>query len=115
VTIIHAQQADREGNVLLWGITGIQKEAALAAKKVIVTVEEIVDSFEPKMNSTIIPAFVVSAICVSPGGSRPSYALDYYERDNDAYIAWNTISKERESFTEWLQREVLAGQKGPVS
>ncbi len=107
VTIIHAQQADRNGNVLLWGITGIQKEAALAAKKVIVTVEEIVESFEPKMNSAIIPAFVISAICICPKGSAPSYALDYYERDNDAYIAWNIISKERETFVAWLDKEVL--------
>ena len=112
VTIIHAQQADRNGNVLLWGITGIQKEAALAAKKVIVTVEEIVDSFEPRANSTIIPAFVISAICVTPNGAAPSYALDYYPRDNDAYIAWNSISKERESFTKWLQSEIFGAIEG---
>jgi len=114
VTIIHAQQADRSGNVLLWGITGIQKEAVLAAKRVIVTVEEIVESFEPKMNSTIIPAFVISAICVSPHGSAPSYALDYYERDNEAYVAWNTISKERDTFTQWLNEEVLYSPAGEI-
>lgn len=111
VTIIHAQQADRDGNVLLWGITGIQKEAAMAAKKVIVTVEEIVDSFEPRMNSIIIPYFVISAVCVSPHGASPSYAMDYYDRDNDAYVAWNAISKERDSFLEWLGETVLDTQQ----
>jgi len=111
VTIIHAQQADRDGNVLLWGITGIQKEAAMAAKKVIVTVEEIVDCFEAKKNSIVIPYFVISAVCLAPSGAAPSYALDYYERDNDAYVAWNTISKERESFLEWLNETVLETQR----
>ena len=107
VTIIHAQQADCEGNICLWGITGIQKEAALAAKKVIVTVEEVVDAFAPRSNSTVIPSFVVSAIAIAPHGASPSYALDYYIRDNDAYIAWNAISKERESFEAWLVSEGL--------
>lgn len=106
VAIIHAQQADRNGNVFLWGITGIQNEAIMAAKKVIVTVEEIVDSFEPRMNSIIIPHFVISAICVCPNGASPSYALDFYERDNDAYVTWNAISKERDSFLKWLEETV---------
>lgn len=111
VTIIHAQQADRDGNVHLWGITGIQKEAAMAAKKVIVTVEEIVDSFEARKNSIVIPYFVISAVCLAPNGASPSYALDYYERDNDAYVAWNTISKERDTFLEWLSETVFETQR----
>lgn len=111
VTIIHAQQADRDGNVLLWGITGIQKEAAMAAKKVIVTVEEIVDTFEAQKNSIVIPYFIISAVCIAPNGAAPSYALDYYDRDNDAYVAWNAISKERETFLEWLSEKVLEPQR----
>jgi glutaconate CoA-transferase subunit A len=107
VTIIHAQQADRNGNVMLWGITGIQKEAVLAAKKVLVTVEEIVDLFEPRMNAIILPSFLISAVCLNPQGAAPSYALDYYERDNDAYVAWNAISKGRDSFLAWLDSAVF--------
>lgn len=107
VTIIHAQQADRKGNICLWGITGVQKEAALAANRVIVTVEEIVDTFNARSNSLVIPSFVVSAIAHVPNGAIPSYALDYYSRDNEAYIAWNAISKERESFEAWLVSEGL--------
>lgn len=107
VTIIHAQQADRKGNICLWGITGVQKEAALAANRVIVTVEEIVDSFNPRSNSLVIPSFVISAIAHVPNGAIPSYALDYYPRDNEAYIAWNAISKGRESFEAWLVSEGL--------
>lgn len=107
VTIIHAQQADRDGNICLWGITGVQKEAALAADRVIVTVEEVVDQFDSRSNSIILPSFIVSAIAIIPNGASPSYALDYYARDNDAYLAWNTISKERESFEGWLVSEGL--------
>ena len=107
VTIIHAQQADRKGNICLWGISGVQKEAALAADRVIVTVEEIVDTFDSRSNSIVIPAFIVSAIVHLPNGAAPSYALDYYPRDNDAYLAWNFISKERESFQAWLVSEGL--------
>ena len=107
VTIIHAQQADRKGNICLWGISGVQKEAALAADRVIVTVEEIVDTFDSRSNSIVIPAFIVSAIVHLPNGAAPSYALDYYPRDNDAYLAWNIISKERESFQAWLVSEGL--------
>ncbi len=109
VTIIHAQQADRLGNVMLWGITGIQKEAVFAASKVIVTVEEIVESFEPKFNSVVLPSVLINAICVAPGGASPSYAMDYYERDNSQYVAWQEVGKNREDFEKWLQREVFAG------
>jgi glutaconate CoA-transferase subunit A len=108
VTIIHAQQADKDGNVMAWGITGSSKEALFAAKKVIVTVEEIVDTFEPHFNSVIYPEALITVIAHLPRGAWPSYASGYYERDNDAYIAWDEISKERESFTKWLDDEIYA-------
>lgn len=108
ITIIHAQQADRKGNVMLWGITGVQKEAVFAARKVIVTVEEIVDTFEPKFNSIVLPSILISAICVAPGGASPSYAFDYYRRDNLQYIAWSSISKERADFEKWLENEIFS-------
>ncbi len=108
VTIVHAQQADRNGNVMAWGITGSSKEAVFAAKKVIVTVEEVVDHFEPHFNSVIYPEALITAIAHAPRGAWPSYASGYYERDNDAYIAWDEISKERESFQKWLDEEVYS-------
>ncbi len=108
VTIVHAQQADRNGNVMAWGITGSSKEAVFAAKKVIVTVEEVVDHFEPHFNSVIYPEALITAIALAPRGAWPSYASGYYERDNDAYIAWDEISKERESFQKWLDEEVYS-------
>lgn len=107
VTIIHAQQADRRGNVAIWGITGIQKEAALAAERVIVTVEEVVDSFEQHPFQIVLPAVAVSAVAVVPGGARPSYAYGYYRRDNAFYEAWESISRERDTFGAWMKRHVL--------
>ena len=109
VGIIHAQQADREGNVHLWGITGVQKEVVLASRHSIVTVEEIVDTIEPQAYSVILPTWVVDAVVELPGGSHPSYALGYSERDNDFYLAWDDISKDRERFVEWIGSEVAAG------
>jgi len=106
VTIVHAQQADRDGNVMAWGIIGSSREAVFAAKKVIVTVEEIVDSFEPRFNSVIYPEALITSISLAPRGAWPSYASGYYDRDNDAYIAWDEISKEREGFTKWLDDEI---------
>jgi len=106
-TVIHAQQADRRGNVMMWGITGVQKEAALAAKRVIVTVEEIVDSFEVKANAETLPSWVIDAVCVEPGGAYPSYALGYNDRDNGFYKTWDAISRERACFEAWMQRHVL--------
>jgi len=102
VTIVHAQRADRRGAVQLWGITGIQKEAVLAAKRSLVTVEEIVDELDPRPGAIVLPAWAVTAVAVVPGGARPSYAQGYYERDNDAYRAWDAISRDRESFLSWL-------------
>ena len=107
VTIIHAQKADRRGNVLLWGILGVQKEAAMAARRVIVTVEEIVDSLDAPPNACILPRAVVSAVCLQPGGAAPSYAHGYYARDNRFYIAWDDIARERETFTTWIREHIL--------
>jgi len=108
VTILHAQQADKAGNVMMWGITGVAKEAVFAASKVIVTVEEVVEKFEPKFSSIIIPSNLIDAISVVPKGAWPSYASDFYERDNNQYIAWDDISKERDHFTEWLNSEIYS-------
>ena len=107
VGIIHAQRADRRGNVQLWGISGVQKETLLASARSIVTVEEIMDELEPRAGGVVLPAWVVDAVCVAPGGAHPSYAHGYYERDNDFYVAWNAVSRERESFLAWMQRHVL--------
>ncbi|HEY7339764.1 MAG TPA: CoA-transferase [Ktedonobacterales bacterium] len=106
VTVIHAQKADRKGNVLLWGILGVQKEAVLAADRAIVTVEEIVDDLEAWPNACILPWWVVSAVCVVPGGASPSYAQGYYQRDNRFYLAWDAIARERDRFTAWIQRHI---------
>jgi glutaconate CoA-transferase subunit A len=108
VAIVHAQQADRQGNVQLWGLTGIQKEAVLAAKRSLVTVEEIVDELTPRPNGVVLPRWVVSRVSVVPGGAAPSYAQDYYDRDNEAYRAWDAVSKDRDAFAAWLEQEVYA-------
>jgi glutaconate CoA-transferase, subunit A len=107
VTVIHAQQADRRGNVAIWGISGIQKEAALSAKRVIATVEEIVEDFEPRPFQIVLPAVAVNATAVEPGGSHPSYADGYYDRDNAFYEAWDGVSRDRERFEEWMGLHVL--------
>jgi len=107
VTVIHAQKADRRGNVLLWGILGVQKEAVLAAKRVVVTVEEIVDELHAPHNACVLPRWVISAVAPVPGGAFPSYALGYYERDNRFYKTWNSIARDRDTFTQWMQRHVL--------
>jgi glutaconate CoA-transferase subunit A len=108
LAIIHAQRADRAGNVLIEGITGVQKEAVLAAKQAVVTVEEVVDDLRaPSLNSVVLPTWSVTAIIEAPGGARPSYAHGYYGRDNAFYTAWDAISKERESFLQWMEQHVL--------
>jgi glutaconate CoA-transferase, subunit A len=107
VTIIHAQKADRKGNIAIFGIVGIQKEAALAAKKVIVTVEEIVDNLNAPLNACVLPAWVISCISVVPGGAHPSYAHGYYKRDNLFCKAWDGISRDRDQFLAWMNRHVL--------
>lgn len=107
VALIHAQQADRKGNVAIWGITGIQREAALSAKRVIVTVEEIVDEFEPKRFGIVLPAPAVDAVAVEPRGALPSYADGYYGRDNSFYEDWDPVARDRETFENWMERHVL--------
>ena len=107
VAVIHAQRADRQGNVLIWGIVGVQKEAVLAAKRSIVTVEEIVDRLDPPPNAVVLPHWVVSAVCHEPGGAHPSYAQGYYARDNRFYKAWDAVSRERDGFRRWMERHVL--------
>jgi glutaconate CoA-transferase subunit A len=107
VAIVHAQRADRKGNVQIWGITGVQKEAVLASARSIVTVEEIVDALDPRPGATVIPGWVVSAVAVAPGGARPSYAHGYYDRDNAFYVAWDEISRDRDTFAAWMQEHVL--------
>ncbi|HXH98074.1 MAG TPA: CoA-transferase [Gaiellaceae bacterium] len=107
VGIVHAQQADRRGNVQLWGITGVQKETVLASARSIVTVEEIVDELEPPPGAVVLPAWVLDAVSVVPGGAHPSYAHGYYDRDNEFYVAWDAISRERDGFRAWMQRHVL--------
>lgn len=107
VAIIHAQRADRDGNVLIEGIVGVQKEAVLAAARSIVTVEEVVhDLRAPGPNALILPGWTVDAIVVAPGGARPSYAHGYYDRDNAFYTEWDAISRDRDRFTAWLDEHV---------
>jgi glutaconate CoA-transferase subunit A len=105
--VIHALKADRKGNVLLAGIVGVQKEAVLAAKRSIVTVEEIVADLDAPPNAVILPHWVVSAVCLVPGGAHPSYAHGYYARDNAFYRAWDEISRERERFYDWMRAYIL--------
>ncbi len=108
VTIIHAQKANKRGDVLIEGIVGVQKEAVLAAKRSIVTVEEIVDDFDDvHTNLCILPHWTVTAIVHVPGGAHPSYAHGHYVRDNAAYLAWDEISADREKFTAWMKANVL--------
>jgi glutaconate CoA-transferase subunit A len=106
VTVIHAQQADRQGNVQLWGLTGVQKEAALAADRVLVTVEETVETLEPRPGGIVLPTWVIDAVAVVPGGAHPSYAAGYSVRDNDFYQAWDTIARDRETFVRWIDENV---------
>ena len=108
VGIIHAQRADRSGNVQFWGILGVQKETVLASARSIVTVEEIVDELEPLPGAIVIPGWCVSAVAVAPHGAHPSYAHGYYDRDNEFYVAWDEISRDRDRFTAWMQRHVRA-------
>ena len=107
VGVIHAQQADREGNVQLWGILGVQKEAILASARSLVTVEEIVEELEPRPGGVVIPSWTIDAIAVAPGGTHPSYAHGYYERDNEFYVRWDAISRDRDQFAAWIERHVL--------
>ena len=107
VGIVHAQQADRRGNVQLWGIAGIQKEVVLASARSLVTVEEIVEELDPRPGAVVLPSWTIDAVATAPGGARPSYAHGYYARDNDFYAEWDRISRDRDTFTSWLDEHVL--------
>lgn len=108
VAIIHAQRADRAGNVFIEGIIGIQREAVLAAKRSIVTVEEVVDDFGARSpNAVILPRWTISSIAVAPRGAFPSYAHGYYKRDNNFHKAWDAHSRDREPFVAWMNKNVL--------
>jgi len=108
VAIVHAQRADRAGNVLISGIIGVQKEAVLAARRAIVTVEEVVDDLGTTgTNAVVLPAWTVNAVSVAPGGARPSYAHGYYQRDNTFYTAWDKIARDRDRFCAWIDEHVM--------
>lgn len=108
VVFIHAQRADEQGNTQLWGLLGVQKEAAFAGKHVIVVVEEIVseDVIRRDPNRTLIPGLIVNAVVHEPYGAHPSYAQGYYDRDNQFYLEWEEISREQASTEAWLQEWV---------
>lgn len=108
VTFLHAQRADTRGNVALHGIVGAQREAAFAARTLIVTVEEIVDELAPAMNGIVLPHWMVTAVAHCPGGAYPSYVHDHYSRDNSFYQRWDAIARERQGFMDWMNRHVLA-------
>jgi glutaconate CoA-transferase subunit A len=109
VAIVHVQRADSSGNAHIWGIIGEQKEAAFAAKRVILTAEEIVsqDVIRSDPNRTLIPGFIVSAVCHVPFAAHPSYTQGYYDRDNSFYLEWDTISREKETVQTYLDEWVL--------
>jgi glutaconate CoA-transferase, subunit A len=109
VTIVHAQESDRDGNVQLWGIPGVQKEAVLAARRSLVTVERIVDQLESRPGGVHIPGWVIDAVALAPGGSHPSYSHGITQRDNDFYREWDPISRDRERFVAWMEEHVLHG------
>lgn len=102
VSIVHAQRADHRGNVQLWGITGVQKEAVLAARRSLVTVEEVVDDLDPVPGAVVLPSWAVTAVACVPGGAHPSYAQGYSVRDNAFYRQWDAISRDRSTFSAWL-------------
>jgi glutaconate CoA-transferase, subunit A len=106
VAVIHAQRADRSGNVQFWGICGVQKEAVLASARSVVTVEEIVDDLDRRPGDVVLPGWTVTYVAQVPGGAHPSYALGYSVRDNDYYVSWDAISRDRESFARWLDERV---------
>jgi glutaconate CoA-transferase subunit A len=107
VAIVHAQEADRAGNVQLWGIPGVQKEAVLGARRSLVTVERLVDELEPRPGGVIIPAWTIDAVAEAPGGSRPSYSLGLTVRDNDFYKFWDELSRDRDAFRNWMEENVI--------
>jgi len=116
VGIIHAQRADRDGNVLLRGIVGVQKETVLASRRSIVTVEEVVNDLGTEgTNAVVLPAWSIDAIAVAPGGARPSYAHGYYARDNAFYTAWDEIARDRDTFQRWIDAHVMTATAGAAA
>ncbi|HVB14854.1 MAG TPA: CoA-transferase [Candidatus Dormibacteraeota bacterium] len=114
VAIIHAQQADRQGNVLLWGVHGVQKEVVLASARSLVTVEEIVEELAPRgAGAVVLPSWTVTAVAVAPGGAHPSYAAGYSSRDNRFYRQWDEISRDRERFLRWMEEHVMQAPAVP--
>jgi glutaconate CoA-transferase, subunit A len=107
VGIVHAQRADRDGNVQLWGIVGVQKEVVLASERSLVTVEEVVDELEPEPGAIVLPRWAVTAVAQAPRGAHPSYAHGYYDRDNGFYQRWDAVSRERDGFRDWIDEEVM--------
>ena len=107
VTILHAQQIDAGGNVLIRGIVGAAKEAAMAARCLLVTVEEQVETLRADMNAIVLPSWLITAASLVPGGAYPSYAQGYYVRDNTFYRAWDDSARERDTFLAWMRRHVL--------
>jgi glutaconate CoA-transferase subunit A len=102
VGIVHAQRADRAGNVQFWGITGVHKEVVLGSARSLVTVEEVVDGLTPVPGAVVLPSWAVTRVAHVPGGAHPSYAQGFSDRDNDFYREWDAISRDRASFTAWL-------------
>ena len=107
VAFIHAQKADKKGNVLIEGILGVQKEAVLASKRSVVTVEEVVENLNSHPNATVLPGWTITSICHVPGGAHPSYTRGYYKRDNASYIEWDKIASERNTFNTWMKKNIL--------
>src|SRR5579863_5813661 len=114
VAIVHAQEADRDGNVQLWGIPGVQKEAVLAARRSLVTVERIVDALEARPGGVVIPGWAIDRVAAAPGGSWPSYTQGITTRDNDFYRGWDEISRDRERFAAWMEEHVLGVAPSPA-
>jgi glutaconate CoA-transferase subunit A len=107
VAVVHAQKADRRGNVLMWGLLGAQKEVVLASKRAIVTVEEIVDDLNAPLNAAVLPSWVIAAVCEVKRGAFPSYAHGYYGRNNAYYKLWDGVSRDRATFETWMERHVM--------
>ena len=114
-TIVHAQRADRLGNVQLWGITGVHKETVLASRRSLVTVEEVVDELDPRPGALVLPTWAVDYVAEAPRGAHPSYAQGYYDRDNAYYQAWDAVSRDRDAFRRWLDEHVLAAGRSRLT
>jgi glutaconate CoA-transferase subunit A len=113
IAIIHVQRADEEGNAQIWGLMGVQREAAFASKKVVIVAEELVPSslVRADPNRTLIPGLIVDAVVIEPFAAHPSYALGYYDRDNDFYVEWAKISKNKVGMDRYLE-EWVYGVRG---